>query len=376
MVVILDANDGQAPRERLSHAGQSPANHSTAPQRRESPAAEGTLTRSALVSQGAVPSPDNRAGASQDSGCMHSGTARGHGDVLHHDSSHIAPSHALRGANKAVVLETMHAHNLEHHRLDVLLEVSHRRGLAGEEAEGWKSELENWNKITAQRHVAPPPSFKWHVKEVKVSHKMLKNLTTADMELLASFERPPHIVESVMLAVHELLEIPNHTWAGMRKMLAVEIRENDAQARRPHQIFQRALDECSSKQFASGKSPGEKAAVYPEPCKVAKASRIINLVIAYTGHERDPNVVLKMLSKYMSNPQFTPENAGQWSKASLALCVWVHAVWLHFREIKRMPGRSQIEKAIESGAPYLQYACNTRVEVCLELVYVLICHAG
>jgi len=333
-------------------------------------------TRDTWGSQGADPGPNNRTSDSQDGGRMHHGTAGADGlrHVLHEDSSHIAPSHALQDAN-AVALETLHKHNLEHHHLDVLLEVSHRR-VAEEEAEGWKSELENWNEIKSKGRVAPPPSFKWYVKEVKVSHKMLKNLTNADMELLASFERPPHIVESVMLAVYELLEIPNSTWAGMRKMLAVEFRENDAKASRPHQTFKRALDECSSKQRASGKSPGDKTAVYPKPCKVSHVSRIINLVIAYTGHERDPKAVLKMLSKYTSDPQFTPENAGQWSKAALALCVWVRAVWLHFQEIKRIPGRTQIERAIESGAQYLQFACNTRVEVCLVLGYLFISYAG
>jgi hypothetical protein len=219
-----------------------------------------------------------------------------------------------------------------------------------------------------QSPVVAPHSFHWHAKEVKVSHKMLMNLKNSDLELLASFERPPQVVELVMLAVHDLLGIQSLSWAGMKKMLHSDVpkpgdRHNE---RLPHEKFQAALAESAS--HRSWRPPGEKASEYPAPVKQQHVARIIKLVLEYTGQGRDPKEVQSMLKKYVSNPEFTVENAGNWSKAALALCVWVHAIYLHNKELTRKPRRVQIERAIENGSGYLRLPSNTRVWVSIVVV--------
>ena len=208
-----------------------------------------------------------------------------------------------------------------------------------------------------------PRSFQWHATEVKVSHKMLMNLSNTDMEMLASFERPPYVVNLVMHAVHELLGIKNLSWVGMKKMLNVDVPKPEDRRNEPlpHEQFQAALAESAS--HKSWRLAGDKASEYPTPVKHQHVARIIKLVLEYTGQGRDPKQVLKMLKKYVSNPEFMPENAGKWSKAALALCVWVHAVQLHYKELKRKPGRWQIEKAIEHGSGHMRFPSNTRVVV-------------
>jgi hypothetical protein len=196
---------------------------------------------------------------------------------------------------------------------------------------------------------------------------MLQHLSNADIEMLASFERPPRGVERVMLAVFELLGIPNHSWTHMRRMLSVDLHNDesdDEQTKhktRAHEQFQAALDETSS--YRTWRRPDEKAVGYPEPAKTQYVSRLVSNVLTYTGQGRDPRQVLKMLRKYVNDPEFTPENAKQFGKAAHVLCVWVHAVNLHFREIKRKPGRAQIEKAIGNGAAHLRFPSNTRISV-------------
>jgi hypothetical protein len=219
-----------------------------------------------------------------------------------------------------------------------------------------------------QSPVVAPNSVHWHAKEVKVSHKMLMNLKNSDLELLASFERPPQVVELVMLAVHDLLGIQSLSWAGMKKMLHSDVpkpgdRHNE---RLPHEKFQAALTESAS--HRSWRPPGEKASEYPAPVKQQHVARIIKLVLEYTGQGRDPKEVQSMLKKYVSNPEFTVENAGKWSKAALALCVWVHAIDLHNKELTRKPRRGQIERAIENGSGYLRLPSNTRVWVSVDVV--------
>jgi hypothetical protein len=216
--------------------------------------------------------------------------------------------------------------------------------------------------------VVAPRSFQWHAKEVKVSHKMLMNLKNSDLELLASFERPPQVVELVMLAVHDLLGIQSHSWAGMKKMLHADVPEPGARhsERLPHEKFQAALAESAS--HRSWRPPGEKASEYPAPVKQQHVARIIKLVLEYTGQGRDPKEVQSMLKKYLSNPEFTVENAAKGSKAALALCVWVHAIHLHYKELTRKPRRGQIERAIENGSGYLRLPSNTRVGVSVGVV--------
>lgn len=194
---------------------------------------------------------------------------------------------------------------------------------------------------------------------------MLQHLNNADIEMLASFERPPRVVERVMLAVFDLLGIANHSWTHMRRMLRVDLHHEDfdqtKDKRRAHEQFQAVLDETSS--YRSWRRPDAKAAEYPEPANPHHVSRLITKVLTYTGQGHDPRQVLKILRKYVNDPEFTPENARQFSKAAHALCVWVHAVNLHFKEIKRKPGRAQIEKAIGNGSAYLRFPSNTRISV-------------
>jgi len=109
------------------------------------------------------------------------------------------------------------------------------------------TEMERWKNAFAFKPIVAPRAFQWHAREVKASHAMLLNLTNADMELLASFERPPLIVERVIMAVHDLLGMPNHSWLSMRRMLSVELRDpyQEGSKLRPHQQFQAALAECA-----------------------------------------------------------------------------------------------------------------------------------
>ena len=198
----------------------------------------------------------------------------------------------------------------------------------------------------------------WHAKEVKESHIMLLRLTNADLELLASFERAPRSVEMVMTAVCELLKLPYGSWSEVRRLLYPECNKELVPS---HQQFKEKLVDCSS--HKSWRSPEEKAAAYPQPTKHQKMPRIVEYVTAYSDQGASPGDMLNMLKKYTSDPEFAPEKVGEYSKAAFALCAWVRAVELHFKEVKRKPTREVLEFAIDSGSSKLNPCKFHQIEV-------------
>jgi hypothetical protein len=210
-------------------------------------------------------------------------------------------------------------------------------------------------------------AHRWHAKEVKESHKTLLKLTHADMELLASFERVPRSVEMVMMAVHEILEIPCGSWNDIKRMLYPESNTQIPFSSSPtktdvnHDHFKNKLENLSSQNHWM--RPEEKAAKYPQPTKAQKIPRVVEYAIAYSGHGSDAGNMLKMLKKYTSDHDFVPEKVGEHSKAAFALCAWVCAIELHFKELKRKPPREMLEDAIENGSSYLAPAKSRRIEV-------------
>jgi len=49
---------------------------------------------------------------------------------------------------------------------------------------------------------------------------------------------------------------------------------------------------------------------------------------------RAQDVVIKRLSKYIQDPQYTPENVAKQSKAAMSLCMWTHAMDMYNRVSK------------------------------------------
>ena len=173
---------------------------------------------------------------------------------------------------------------------------------------------------------------------------MLLNLTNADIQLLASFERPPRVVEMVLLAVHKLIGLPHGTWPNLRTLLRVEVRDKDQERGvRPHEQFQAALHECSADN--AWRRAQEKATSYPQPNRPHSVAQIIRCALTYSPDAHDPREVLGILKPFTRDPEFTPENATRCCKAALALLVWVRAVELHYKEMKRKPRKAQLERA-------------------------------
>ena len=266
----------------------------------------------------------------------------------------------LQLIHRRTELHLIHRKSTKISDLSVLLERP--RGLSLDQGEA-AAKLEQGAQDFTEGHAMAIRTFCWHASEVKVSHKMLSSLTSADVELLASFERPPDIVKKVLMAVHDLLGIKNRTWMGMKYLLHADLPKNDEGNKPLHQQFQEDLLKSAS--HRTWRTPQEKASAYPVPSKKQHLARIIKQVLEYTGQGRDPKKKLKMLRKYVNDPEFTPENASVWSKAAFALCVWVRAVDLHYKEIKRKPARAQIERAIENGANYLQHPSNSQIPLWL-----------
>ncbi|XP_055888364.1 dynein axonemal heavy chain 1-like isoform X4 [Biomphalaria glabrata] len=113
---------------------------------------------------------------------------------------------------------------------------------------------------------------------------------------------------------------------------------------------------CIMKQIApkkiAGEKPGTKVDDYWEVGKaqLQEPAKFMDSLFQY-DKDNIPNEVIKKITPYINDPNFTPNAILKVSRACMAICQWVHAMFkYHFVAITVAPKREKLKKAMEELA--------------------------
>jgi hypothetical protein len=190
--------------------------------------------------------------------------------------------------------------------------------------------------------------------ELEEAHTRLRALSRADLEVMASFETPPRVFILCMHSVQTLRGMPLSSWPDCRKLLREFPRKLSQPQPKPSDEYARSLSRMSREQKLQGD--------YPLPKKPERTAVWIQAMLDFRLDSLDPRHAAAVVKPWVDDPDFTPDNAGSFSRAAKAMCMWVTAADAFFKEQRRKPTQVQMERAIAAGAALIHKPSNLALQ--------------